>query len=530
MAPDDEAVRLQLDRILSSPEIKGKKTLASFLRFIVEQTLAGYSHQIKGLTVATQALGRKESFDAVRDPTVRILAGKLRASLEHYYLTRGSKDPVLIEVPKGTYVPIFHDLSAKELREQRSAPGGIQPREGESSLGPAIAVMPLTNLSNGSEQDYFADGLTEEMIAEVARYPELKVIALHSVMKFKGMPVSAREVGRELNVRFLLEGSVRTEGSRMKVTVRLIDTTPQTQIWGEQYLRDYTVGNLIHLQEEIASRVAARIGSLYGIIPQKLSTELRARAPRSLETYEALLCFHQYSMHLTEPLHRETLEILDSHCEKDSELGMLWALLAVLHADANSLWHPRPQATMETAVAYARRGVALEPQNQYARTVLAYMYFLVGERHAFFHEAERAIALNPNSPMHIGFLGWAMALYGEQKRGLSLLERGIELNPYYPGWFHAGPSLLHYAVGHYEDAYEQAEKIRMPHILWDPLLRAAILGQLGRSAEARRALDRLLQVRPDFAANARRLLGYFIKNGEQVDHMLEGLEKAGLTI
>ncbi len=506
------------------------RSLTSFLRFIVELTLAGRSHEIKGLTVATQALGRKESFDAVRDPTVRILAGRLRAALEHYYLAHGSKDPVLIEVPKGAYVPIFHDLSAKKRRENRSVPVSVQASERDKPLGPAIAVMPLINLSGEPEPDYFSDGLTEEMIAEVARYPELRVIALHSVMKFKGMTVSAGEVGRELSVRFLLEGSVRREGSRMKVAVRLVDTTTQLQIWGEQYRRDFTVGNLIHLQEEIAARVAARIGGLYGIIPQKLSTEFRGRPPETLETYEALLCFHRYTMSLTESLHRETLESLERQHNEDSELGMLWALLAVLYADANTLWLPRPKATMERAVAYARKGVTLEPQNQYARTVLAYMYFLVGERDAFFRETERAMALNPNSPMHIGFLGWTMALYGEQERGISLLERGIELNPYYPGWFHAGPSLLHYGEGRYENAYEEADKIRMPHILWDPLLRAAILGRMERSTEARDALISLLELRPDFPANARRLLGYFVKNGAQVDHILEGLTKAGLTL
>lgn len=528
--PTEDAIRSELARVLSSSEFKGKLTLASFLRYIVEQSLAGLSHQIKGYTVATQALGRREDFDAVRDPTVRILAGKLRASLERYYLIYGPQDPVRIEVPKGTYVPVFHDWSAKSTRGEGASRAASKRGAGPQPAGPSIAVMPLSSLSDGLEADHFCDGLTEEMIVELARYQELRVIGLHSVMKFKGTTTSASQVGRELSVRFLLEGTVRREGSSIKVAVRLVDTSTQAQIWGEQYRRDFTVGNLIQLQEEIAARVAASIGGLYGVIPRKLYSELRARPPRTLETYEALLRFHRYSLTLNEATFRETLAILESHHPRGLELGMMWSILAVLYADGNTLWLKEPEATMEKALAYARKGASLEPQNQYARTILAYMLFLVSEREGFFREAEKAIALNPNSPMHIGFLGWTMALYGEWDRGLLLLERGIELNPYYPGWLHAGPCLVHYEAGRYEHAYQEAEQIRMPHLLWDPLLRAATLGQLDRLAEARAAAHELLRLRPDFPASARRLLGYFVKTDRQIDNVFSGLKKAGLAV
>jgi adenylate cyclase len=525
----EEAITSQLTVILASPEFKGKPTLTKFLRYVVEQTLAGCAHQIKGFTIATQVLGRKDNFDAVKDPTVRILAGKLRTALERYYLIFGIKDPVRIEVPKGTYVPVFLNLSVEQPvgRSSRARP------EAEavcSPVGPSIAVMPFNNLSRDPEQEHFADGLTEELTAEIARYQDFRVVACHSTMKMKGLRICAREVGRELNVRFFLEGSIRNENGCVKIAVRLIDTTTQMQIWGEQYRRDFSVGSLIHLQEEVAARVVGKIGGFFGVIPQRLALESRGRPPEALESYEAFLRLHQYTLFLTEETFSQALEALEHAHRREPESGVVWAMLANLYADNNTLWFRDLDAPMEKALAYARTGAALEPQNQYVRSMLAYLYFLVNERDGFFREAELAMELNPNSPMLTGFLGWAMALYGEWDRGLHLLEQGIESNPHYPGWFHMAPYQRHYGAGRYEEAYRQALKIQTPQLLWDPLMQAAALGQLGRSAEARAAVAELLKMKPDFPTCARRLIGFFVKADDHVDGILDGLEKAGLTI
>jgi TolB-like protein len=206
---------------------------------------------------------RREDFDPQVDPIVRVEAGRLRRSLEHYYLTAGANDPVRIEIPKGSYVPTFGPA--------RIQPSGTesQPTGKEDSplpSGPSIAVMPLLDLTGDEEQDYFADGLTEELTTELARYQDLRVIASQSTMNFKGQQTDPQEVGRALGARFLLGGSVRKSLKMVKVAIQLLDTTTGVQLWGDSYKSNLTAADLIAMQEDIAHRVTGAIADQYGMI------------------------------------------------------------------------------------------------------------------------------------------------------------------------------------------------------------------------------------------------------------------------
>jgi len=526
---DEEGVRAELECILTSPEFKGKSMLQGFLRFIVEQTLGGHAHEIKGYTVATQVFARKEDFDPARDPIVRIQAGRLRRALERYYQTVGKDAPVRIEVPLGGYVPVIHSPGEGRGGHRESPQAPPDPML-MLSHGPSLAVMPLLNLTGDPGQEYFADGLTEELTSEIARYQDLRVVSCRSAMRRKGKDVGVRELGLDLGVRFVLEGSVRREADRVKIGVRLVDTTTRVQLWGEQYRRELRADSLIALQEEISRRVAARIGSEYGIILQTLSRESRNKPTDSLQTYEALLRFYHYIATLTPEAFAETLQLLEKASIADPGCGMVWSLLAFLY-DNNCALQIHPMETpLAKALAFAQKGAALEPQNQLARTALATLYFRDNNRELFFKEAERALALNPNAPGIVGYLGWMMALYGDWEYGLALLQKGMELNPLYPGWYHMAPYFHFYHQGHYEKAYHHARQVQMPQFFWDPLLRAAVLGQLGRTEEAQAAIAELLQVKSDFAATGLRLISHFVKLEELLETLLEGVRKAGLEI
>ena len=245
--PAPEAVRTEMKRILKSNKFRGSQKQRDFLKFVVEETLQGRASQIKGYTVAVTVYGRKSGFDPQVDPIVRVEAGRLRRALEHYYLTAGKKDPLRIEIPKGAYVPVFHSVQPRGAAAQPAGGDDIMLPE-----GPSIAVMPLVNLSGDKERDYFADGLTEELTAELARYQEFKVIASQSTMRLKGQTANPKEVGKDLGVQFLLSGSVRTDSTAVKVTTRLYDTATAEQIWGKSYKREPTAADLVAVQEEIA--------------------------------------------------------------------------------------------------------------------------------------------------------------------------------------------------------------------------------------------------------------------------------------
>jgi adenylate cyclase len=517
----EAAVRQQLRKILASPDFQNSPMLRDFLRFIVEKTLAGQSQEIKGYTVATQVLGRKADFDAGKDPIVRILAGRLRRALERYYSTQGRQDPVRIDIPKGAYVPIFQEV-LEDKRPDLANPVLALPS------GPAVAVMPLLNLTGDQKQEFFADGLAEELTSELARYQDLRVIAFQSTLRWKGREHDVREVGRDLGVRFLVEGSVRKAARTVKIAIYVIDALSGQQLWGEQYCRELKADSLIALQEEIARQVVARVGSLFGIITQTLSRESRKKPPDSLETYEAFLRFYHHVTIMSPQTFSETLSVLEQAVTREPESGIAWSLLAFLYGQSYSLQLLPMESPLEQALAAAHKGAALEPENQLVRTALAHVHFFRKARELFLSEAETALALNPNAPAAIGFLGWLLALYGEWEQGLAILDKGIKLNPHYPGWFHMAPYFFLYHQERYKEAYQEALAFQMPQLFWDPLLRAAALGRLGKENEGAQALAELLHLRPDFPTAGPFLISCYAKFPHLIEGLLDGLHQAGL--
>ena len=209
-SPTEASIRQQLEKILTSPQFVNSPNLQNFLRFIVEKTLTGESADIKGYTVATQVLGREADFDPNLDPIVRILAGRLRRALEQHYQGQGKSDAVLIDVPRGAYVPVFRSIFQRGCRRW-SFPGCGQVPMLALPSGPSVAVMPLLNLMGDRKQEYFAEGLAEELTSELARYQELRVIAYQSTRRWQGQEY--RPPGRRPGPEGALSGggSIRKE-------------------------------------------------------------------------------------------------------------------------------------------------------------------------------------------------------------------------------------------------------------------------------------------------------------------------------
>jgi adenylate cyclase len=393
--PTPEAIQAQLEQILDSTEFRASDKQRKFLNFVVDETLEDHASQLKGYTIAVTVYGRTEKFDPQVDPIVRVEAGRLRRALEHYYLTAGKNDPVRIKIPKGSYVPAFHSV--------RIPPSGTKTHISEQedsplTRGPSVAVMPLIDLTGDREQEYFVDGLTEELTAELARYQDFQVIASQSTMRFKGRKVDPREAGKDLDVRFLLTGSVRKDSQTVKVSIRLVDTANAEQIWGKSYKRDQTAADLIAVQEEIANRVIGAIADQYGLIKRRLSEESRKKAPADLKAYDAILRFYHYETELTPVAFEKALAALEQAIEVDPEYGLAWAMLGHLHADNHALGFCEIETPLEKALVFARKGVALAPENQFARDALTLVYFHRGDKEFFLKHVAETIALNPNSP------------------------------------------------------------------------------------------------------------------------------------
>ena len=527
--PTDEAILEQLERILGHREFLATDRMQDFLRFVVDETLAGRKDTIKGYTIATRVFGRGDDFDSGQDPIVSIQAGRLRRALERYYLVAGTQDPVHIDIPKGHYVPRI------TLRAAQPELGGagepvVAGTEAHPAVDPSIAVLPFENLTDDPEQGFLAVGMTDELVTEMNRFRELIVIPCQCAKQSATSQNSPIDLAQHSGARFILQGTIRRDAETVKVSAHLTDAQSGRQIWAEGYSNPLEASRMIATQEEIAHQVVAAIGGEYGIIARRLSAESRKKPPAELSTYEAMLRYYSHQVAPTPESSLACFQALQQAAEREPQYGPVWSALATLHAQMYSMDVPGFDEPLETAVQYARRGVVLEPGSQLGRLILAYASYLADDSESFEQEIETALALNPNSPYTVGTAGYFHIMRGELERGLSLLDRAIAVNPCHPNWLHGGYVVHHIHQRDYDHALLEVEKYNPYLGFWPPVVLAAILGRLGRIEEAKVHLQHLEEQKPDFASRARELLRRTLKIDSIIDDLIEGLRAAGMPV
>src|SRR5215472_16761804 len=243
-------ISAHLEKVLSNPLFSRSARLSRFLRFVVEAAQAGQTDSVKEYLIGVEVFDRGRDFDPRIDPIVRVQAAKLRSKLLEYYASSGAQDGIVISMPKGSYAP--------EIRDRKPTVAGAA-----SKVAPErsrIAVMPFTNISPDPENEYFSDGLTEEVINRLACIPGLQVVARTSAFRFKGHNEDLREVGAKLNVGTVMEGSVRKAGDQLRVTAQLIDVQSGYHLFSQTYHRE--LKDVFQVQEELAQAVVDEIAPL----------------------------------------------------------------------------------------------------------------------------------------------------------------------------------------------------------------------------------------------------------------------------
>jgi adenylate cyclase len=256
------AIRTQLNRILASPEFAQSKRLCRFLQFIVDRALDGGTDCLKGYTIAVEVFERPATFDPAVDPVVRVMASRLRAKLHEYYDSEGCEDLIEIDLPKGSYTPkiAFRQSSVSAAApgetivqdcEQMARPASALLRSTEDQ--PSLAVLPFVNISADPKHEYFADGITDDIITDLSKLSGLFVISRHTSFAYKATTKPLTEIAAALRVRYLVEGSVRRQGDRARITANLIDTKSERSLWAERYDRDLT--DIFAVQDDVAHSI-----------------------------------------------------------------------------------------------------------------------------------------------------------------------------------------------------------------------------------------------------------------------------------
>jgi adenylate cyclase len=517
-APTDRSVRRQLQRVLESPDFDASRRSREFLGFIVEEALRGRGHDLTQLKIATRVFGRKDDFDPVVDPIVRIQAGRLRRSLERYYLLSGRQDALRIELPKGTYVPVFSASGAAESTPGMREAGANVLHDG----WPSVVVGEFEVVGPGPDNEELTAEMTEELALELGRYRAVRVLQQRDQ---DGLGPFSRE-----RVRFVLGGRVRRDGEDLRVTARLVDRMSGEQVWGDEYHTAPRPGQWSGTPDDVARVIAARVGAEEGVIVQILAGERRKREAVAPTSYDAILRSYDFFFARDPETFVPALEALRQVVSAEPECGLAWTRLARLYT-ANYTFEVAPIPTpLDDAITYAQTGVRVDASSRSARCVLALALLIKGELAAGRDELEEALRSSPGSLVYLEIVGYLLTLLGDWERGPALSRSALERNPHC--MFHVRFGIWADCLrrGEIELAYQAALEYRDPSFFMRSVMRASCLGLLGRAAEARTEVAELLSRKPDFPRRGRALIGYLIKFPEVMSRIDEGLARAGLRL
>jgi adenylate cyclase len=390
---------------------------------------------------------------------------------------------------------------------------------------PSIAVLPFVNMSGDPEQDYLSDGISEQIITSLSKVSNLFVIARTSSFKYKGKEVDIRRVGRELGVRYVLEGSVQKSGDRGRITAQLIDAKSGNHVWAERYDRD--LKDIFALQDEIAMKV---LTALRVTLTRGEQARIHARGTNNLTAYLKFLKGHDYALRGNPGDNLMARQIFKEVIALDPQYPGAYSMLAWTHIfDISYGSSKSPGKSIKKAAELVQKALALDDSLTPTLAALGRIYILKGQPEKALAEYERAVSLNPNAAGAHAHYGIALIYIGRPDEAIASFKKAIRLNPISPAWFLAGLAASYRMVGRYEEsiaAYKRALD-GTPDALRAHIGLTATYSMAGRLDEARAQAAEVLRVQPKFSLKrySKRLR---LKDQAEKDRYVDALRKAGL--
>lgn len=387
---------------------------------------------------------------------------------------------------------------------------------------PSIAVLPFANMSGIQEQDYFADGITEDVITNLSRFEDLFVISRTSSFAYKGKNQRSQEIGRELGVRYLLEGSVQRQEDQLRVTAQLIEASTGKHLWAERY--DRRVDDVFAIQDEITGAIATTLGET---LWQARAREVARKPTSNFAAYDYRLRAVDYLHRLTKKDNIRARELYEKSLALDAEfttayVGLGWTYLL----DFLTKWVEVGPEVLDKALSYAKKAAELDPNSAEAHRLIGRIYQFKGRHEEALAMMKRALELNPNNGDILANYGIVLIYAGRTEEGIEWAAKAVRRNPHYPSWYASVIATGYVLSERYEEALRYLNRIDSPK-MWDHRLLAATYAELGEIEKAKEHVAAILAINPDSTlASIEPALAY--KNRADVERFLASLQKAGM--
>jgi TolB-like protein/tetratricopeptide (TPR) repeat protein len=396
---------------------------------------------------------------------------------------------------------------------------------------PTIAVLPFDDMSPNHDQQYLADGITEELIMGLAEFPDFVVMARNSTFAYKDKSTDVRKVGRDLNVRYVLEGSVQRADQRVRVTAQLIDATTGRQVWADRYDRE--VGNIFAIRDDITRSIAGTLGSMQGIVARVEAGRVAAKNPNSFTAYDYVMKGWDAYNKFTREDNAAARDFFEKARKIDPKYARAYAGLAwTYELDYDFEWTNDDEKSLRLALENASTAVRLDPNDIQAQWGLGWAYLYARQFDNALSHYLRTRKLNPNDAEVLAEMGNLLIYLGRPKQAIDQVKEAIRLNPnhfewyvYYVGWAYEEAGMPEEAI----KIFEQAIDLQNPdeEQLWYLPTVAAAYAAVGRMDDAQKVVKTILSREPDFSIS-KKVSRYPYKTKELADRYTIALRRAGL--
>jgi Tfp pilus assembly protein PilF len=567
--PSDEEISAALSHLLSAPGLQLSDRNRRFLRYVVNETLAGRGGRIKSYSIAVDVFGRGPDFDASTDSIVRTEATRLRGALTKYYAAEGAQDSIVICMPPGSYVPQFQrhlvvaaaapqpqspvsqpeqSVETPRATPNRRAPIGaialilmmaiaavagvqlfhISFFPNRAPIAPTIILPTTEYIGDSSKIPDISRGLTESLVATLGRYGDLTIAATGEHRPIEA--VVARQEGKGGTV-YILESSVEGDEAKLRFRWRLIGATDQVVLWSDQDDEFLGAVSPLSVEDKIADGVARIVevrGGIAGL------SEHNRQTSHSTTGYACVLRAMSYTSSPSVGLHAEVRDCLERAIAEDPDYVEALALLSYVYADEDrNGFNPRGGRAdiLARALVVSNRAVRLAPSSALAQQMRSTLFFQLGDLPVFEEAARKAIALNPSNPASAMQFGNRLFELGRYEEGAAIVRKALDAE-LAPSAIDHGYSLLEsYRQGKYREAADEAATLDIERgFYFMPVILAAIYGQLGDQAAASANVAKVLELRPEYAKTFRTDWRNRRFQEDFIEKVADGLRKAGLAV